>query len=791
MKFGRVVAAVSETVSASLPSIPHRADINLTLSANRFARLAPGAVTLTADSSTTLLATAVPSSGHFFVDYRSRAAALGVIPNTFPRRELAPAPAETVTTRLVDRSLRPVLGHAAPLALTLRLLASERPSALCVDALAVNAASAAAAAASAEDGATDAVGLVGAARVAVVDGRIVSFPSLFERAQADFSLFVSTRMGRVLTMMVESGSGPVEDARVMELLGEGIIVAEAMVPLQRELVEKVLHCRVKEGRSFHPRIMPTEAKIEGDEVVEGMSDAERADVKEFASQVYEEAFVECRAYPGKAHRADVVTRAQQKIVDHFPLIAMGDVLGIAQATSREVHRTVLLRDSKRIDGRGFSDIRPVRCETAVLSGAVHGSAVFERGDTQVLACATVGLPRFAQRIADNVDTASGVEDSKPFFLHYSFPGYATGEQDKFGGSGNGGSRREVGHGILAESSLRPLIGPADGTPLPYVSRVSAEVLASDGSSSMATVCAGSLALMDAGVQLREPVAGVAMGLIPGDEGGDDTILTDILGAEDHFGWLDCKVSGTKNGVTASQLDVKSADGISVATVGRVFKEAGVARSKILDEMKGAIDESRPSLPRNAPRSVTMPVDLMVVVKVLLRDRAVGLKEIESKSGTRLSVENEKGMSQMRIDAPSAEAATMAIALVEEALADMAVGAKVRGRVVETRHAFALVEVDGVSSKGMLHVSKMNLPRGGEGDGKQTPDAMRYPDVRNVLGVGEHVDLICLESCREKNVLRFGMARKSGDDYLEGLVFSDKLEMKKTEIRPRRDKRRLR
>jgi polyribonucleotide nucleotidyltransferase len=262
------------------------------------------------------------------------------------------------------------------------------------------------------------------------------------------------------------------------------------------------------------------------------------------------------------------------------------------------------------------------------------------------------------------------------------------------------------------------------------------------------------------------------------DGADDAdcvVLTDILGAEDHFGCMDCKVSGTVDGVTAVQMDVKLAGGVPLAVVGRVLDEARAARVGILATMAEAAPEQAKGLPHGAPRSISVPVDRQLVIKTLLRDRAAGLKEIELASRSRLFLEQDGATPVIRVDAPSAASAEDALRLLRESLADIEVGTKLRGRVVDVRPAYALVETQAGALTGMLHVSKMNLavptapaPLGG---GK-TPDQLRYPDVRRVLRVGEELEVVCVESERQKGVLRFGLLADprlgagGGDAFLE-------------------------
>lgn len=645
--------------------------------------------------------------------------------------------------------------------------------------LAVNAAAAAVAASAVPWG-----GPVAAARVAVVDGDVVVFPPDNVLQRARLSVFVAVnRDGRVLSLSVEAGAGAVPEPEVMTAVRAAVEAARNLVPLQDEFRERVHAMRDEEGQSAFPRQMPRPAGRDTGEVV-GQGVLEK--VRERATQVYDEAFVGCRRFPGKAHRAAVVTRAQQAIVDEFADVPMEVVLEEARHAAKEAHRAVLLRDGVRMDGRQFDELRLIRCETGVLPGDVHGSALFERGDTQVLACSTIGLKSQAMRTEEYV---TGGGEWKSFFVHYSFPPYSTGEYGRFAGTS---SRREVGHSMIAEKAIRPLLdfsripGRGNSTNMPsangdgdlessypYAHRLSAEVLASDGSSSMATVCAGSMALMDSGAPLQNAVAGVAMGLIcgPGFTAGDDadyTLLTDILGAEDHFGDMDMKVTGTSTGVTACQLDVKPHTGLPVEVIEKALTEASTARSKILGQMEAVCPTGLRDFPAHAPRVVEVPVDMGVTVKTLMKDRALGLKEIEYKSGARLVLDGRKQL--LKVEAPNKSSSDAAQSLIRDALGNLEIGTKMVATVMEVKASYAVVNVASGNVSGVLHVSKMQLnPVHGstsiEEEGKHDNDSaaaqvsiakLRYPDARNVVSRGDILDVVVLESDRARNVLRFGL-----------------------------------
>lgn len=791
--WGRVLAAAASGVSATLPSLRGNvsagSELPLQLSAGRLARLAPSSAVLTA-SETTILATLShtqppPNPTSFtplLVDFRTKAAAVGIIPATWARRELQPAVQETLVARLIDRALRPALSAPGvdlpPTQLTVSVLSSVKAPQAPVDVLAVNAAAAAVAAST-----VSWTGPVAAARVALVDGTVVPFPPDDALQRAELSLFVAVnRDGNVLSMSAEAGSGSVPMSDVIKAVRTAVGSAQSLAILQEEFREKVHAMRRNEGKSAFPRQMPCAA--DATQTEELTQDYVLQHVYEHSLNVYEEAFVETRQFPGKAHRAAVVTAAQQSIVDQFPDLPMETVLEQARKASKDAYRTVLFRDGIRMDGRRFNELRLIRCETGVLPGDVHGSALFERGDTQVLVCSTIGLKSQAMRTEEYV---SGGGESKGFFLHYSFPPYATGDYGRFGGTS---SRREVGHSLLSENAIRPLLnfsqipdlhdsaesclsqGSKDEERMyPYSHRLSAEVLASDGSSSMATVCAGSLALMDSGAPLQDAVAGVAMGLVTSPRLGSENekryvVLTDILGAEDHFGDMDMKVTGTRTGMTACQLDVKLHEGLPVDILEEVFRRASTALSQILEEMESIHTGKTGEFPANAPRVLEVPVDMGVTVKTLMKDRAAGLKEIEDKSGARVYLDGRKQV--VKIEAPNKGSAELAHSLIQDALGNLEIGTKMLAKVVEVKQSFAVANVASGNVSGILHVSKMQLnPKNGfaiDGDGTDFSSShdevpvgkFRYPDVRKILSQGDVLEVVVLESDRARNVLRFGL-----------------------------------
>lgn len=590
--------------------------------------------------------------------------------------------------------------------------------------------------------------MVAAARVALVDDTFVAFPADDISDRADLSVFVAVNHERkLLSMALDHVNDAVPERVLVDAIAEGIEAASAIIPLQQQFREMVLEHREREGHSAYPRTMPKRVKQTPE-----VEDHVLEEVYAQAREIYKDAFVKCRQYPGKAHRAAVVTDAQQSIVDRFLDVSIDTILPIANRAARDAHREVVLRDGIRIDGREFDDIRPIRAEMSVLPGDVHGSAIFERGDTQVLACSTIGLKRQAIRTEEYVEGG----ENKPFFVHYSFPSFATGEYGRFGANS---SRREIGHSALAESAIEPLLSAADKD-YPYALRLSAEVLGSDGSSSMATVCAGSLALLNSGAPLKEPVAGVAMGLLSrGDDDNNDedgVILTDILGAEDHFGEMDMKVTGTNEGVTACQLDTKRPQGLALALVEKTFEKAKTARASILADMSELITEEPCEMPHHAPKAETLSVSGLVAIQTMMKDRASGLREVEAATDAKLTFDGKE--QTMVIEAPNGSSLEQAKKLIALKMNDLEIGTKLEATISEVKRSYAVVKVSSGGVSGILHVSKMqaNPTQSSSGNSFDEMRGFRYPDARDLVTEGEAIEVVVLESDRSRNILRLGL-----------------------------------
>lgn len=695
------------------------------------------------------------------------------------------------------------------------VLSAARNADAPLDVLAVNAASAALAIASVPNSIiSEDISFTTAARVALVGPsnaqECIPFPSDIDVQKASLSLFVAVNgNGNVLAMSVNTRVAPVAEKDVLRSLRVAIDAAVGLQPTLIAFQNEARALYEREGRSAFPPQIPSKPVLQKKKSVtleENNNHQMRLNtVYKVALEAYDRAFVECRVHPGKAHRAAVMTRVQQDLIDKFVSIdaisatgedhhpregekmSMSDVMSQLSKASREAHRITLVRDGRRIDGRQFNEVRPIRCETGVLPGDVHGSALFERGDTQVLACSTFGHKNQVRRTEAYLDSAGAdvSAEAEGFFVHYTFPPFATGEYGRFAQSQN---RREIGHSLLTERAISPLLGNIENShesnnekSFPYALRVSADVLGSDGSSSMASVCAGSMAIMDAGAPLREHVAGIAMGLVSTEEGGDvdsDVILTDILGAEDHFGDMDMKVAGTAEGITACQLDVKRSAGLSVQTIERVLKRARIGRATILDEMRQCGLEKPREMAESAPRMVRVPVNRERAKNTLYRNRFRGLRAIGLECEAYLSA-NDNG-DEILVEAPNKLAAEKAEKLIKEAVKEIRTGDVMTMKVAEVRKTFAKVEDPRGLVSGLLHVSKMmlidenadsgvaNMIQNENGSEKENKSSIHsigfgfpssYPDMRRLLAVGDEVMVRVIESDEIGQMVRFQLVKR--------------------------------
>ena len=647
---------------------------HISIETGKIARLADGAVIVScADTivmASAVSATAIKEGQDYFpltVDYREKAAAAGKFPGGYFKREGRPTEKETLTSRMIDRPLRPLFpqGYFYDTQVISLLLSADGEND--PDILALNGASAALCVSD-----IPFAGPIGAVRVGRVNGQFVANPTHTEREQSDLDLvYVGTENDII---MIEGAAREVPEADFLKALEFAHGHAREMIRIQNELA-----ARVGKPKREMPLLQVNQ------------------DLLEIAYRVAGDRIEGALYTEGKVARAKAIDALREEvkmsILEKHP---EADKFSISQAfdyVQKKAFRISVLDKQKRVDGRGYQDLRPISCEIGVLPRA-HGSAIFQRGETQALALATLAPIEEAQMI----DAYGGGEQSKRFILHYNFPPFSVGETGRTGGA----SRREIGHGALAERSLEPVV-PSEND-FRYAIRISSEIMESNGSTSMASVCGGMLALMDAGVPVKAPVAGISVGLVT--EHGEDRqlkryeLLTDIIGSEDHFGDMDFKLCGTDAGVTGYQLDLKL-PGISHKIMAEAIFRAKEARTKILEIMRARIDKPRPELSKYAPRIETIKIN-PEKIGALIGPGGKTIKGIVAETGAEINIEDD---GSVHIYATSGESMARAKEIIGGMTREIEIGQTYQGRVVSVKEFGAFVEVF-PGRDGLVHISEL-------------------------------------------------------------------------------------
>ncbi|HEY9525059.1 MAG TPA: polyribonucleotide nucleotidyltransferase [Thermopolyspora sp.] len=676
----------------------------------RLARQAAGSSVVYLDDDTMVLC-ATTASKHpkesldFFpltVDVEERMYAAGRIPGSFFRREGRPSEDAILTCRLIDRPLRPsfVKGLRNEIQVVATIMALH-PEHL-YDVVAINAASL-----STQLAGLPFAGPIGGVRVALIEGQWVAFPTNSELAGATFDMVVAGRVlpdGDVAIMMVEAESTKetlklVADgamAPTEEAVGAGLDAAKPFIKVLCEAQSRLARVAGKETAEY-----PIFVDYQDDayDAVAGAIKSELASALTIAAKQEREAELDrVKALAAEKLLADFEGREKE-------------ISAAFRALTKKLIRERVISEGVRIDGRGIKDIRQLSAEVHVVP-RVHGSALFERGETQILGVTTLNMLRMEQMI----DTLNP-ERTKRYMHNYNMPPYSTGETGRVGSP----KRREIGHGALAERALLPVLPSREE--FPYAIRQVSEAVGSNGSTSMGSVCASTMALLDAGVPLKEMVAGIAMGLIF--EGGEYVTLTDILGAEDAFGDMDFKVAGTKDVITALQLDTKL-DGIPASVLAGALKQAKAARLAILDVMQAAIDSPAEMNP-TAPRIITIKVPVDKIGEVI-GPKGKMINQIQDDTGAEITIEDDGTIYIGATDGPSAEAARSAInAIANPHMPE--IGERYLGTVVKIAAFGAFVSLL-PGKDGLLHVSQIRKLHGGK----------RIENVEDVLSVGEKIQV---------------------------------------------------
>ena len=661
---------------------------SLQLETGRLAKQAAGSAALRFGDTMVLAAVTVSpnvSSLPFFpltVEYREKTYAAGKIPGGFLQREGRPSDKEILACRLIDRSIRPLFpeGFKNEVQVFVTVLSADQEND--ADILGVMAASSALSLSG-----IPWHGPLAAVRVGRVEGNWILNPTFQQLEFSMIDLVVSGSADSIV--MVEGGSLEIAEAEVLEALKVAQKGIKDLIGLQKKLIAK----------AGEPAPMAwTKAEPDAALVARVRTRAEAAmasaiNAKDKAS----------RSAGVKAVKEQV----QAALLEEFPERGR-DIANELEEIEYRVMRAQVLEQGERVDGRDLDTIRPISIEAGVLP-RTHGSALFTRGQTQALVSVTLGTADDEQRI-DSIDVAG--ETTKSFMLHYNFPPYSTGEVKMIRGT----SRREIGHGALAERALQPLLPQYED--FPYTLRVVSEVLESNGSSSMATVCGGSLALMDAGVPMKAACAGVAMGLIK--EGAKLAVLTDILGSEDHLGDMDFKVAGTEKGITSIQMDIKIS-GLDLKIMEQALERARKGRLHILKEMAKALPTARPDLSKFAPRIFTMQIKPDKIGDVI-GPKGKTIRGIQDATGAKISIED-SGL--VTISAVGGEAGEKARAMVAAITTEPEVGRTYEGPVKSTTAFGAFVEIlPGV--EGLLHISELQ-----HGRTEKTEDVVKKGDVVQV------------------------------------------------------------
>ncbi len=599
-------------------------------------------------------------------EYRENTYAAGKIPGGFFKREGRPTEKETLTCRLMDRPVRPLFPKGFRFETQIIALVLSAEPEINPDILALIGSSAAL---YCSDIPFDVP--IASVRVALIEGQMVVNPTLSELESSDLNLIMAARDEAIL--MVEAGAQEVSEERIVEALDFG----------HQEIRKIIQAIRDLSGKVGKPKWEFVQASVD--------SDLDREVSEKSSGPILEG--LKLSGTEGKLASEAALKRIKKDLVDSYPEEdeeKRGQVAEIFNSVKEKVFRHQILDRQERPDGRRSDQVRPISTEVGLLPRA-HGSALFTRGETQALATATLGTGEDVQR----VDGLTG-DSKKSFMLHYNFPPFSVGEVRFLRGPG----RREIGHGVLAERSISPVL--PDLKEFPYTIRIVSDILESNGSSSMATVCGGIMALQDAGVPIKAPVAGIAMGLVKEDD--QYAILSDIAGAEDHYGDMDFKVAGTRGGITALQMDIKIA-GVNREIMSEALQQARRGRLSILDSMSETLAESRPGLSAHAPRILTIQINTDKIGAVIGPGGKI-IRGMVEEYGVKIDIEDDGTVSIFSSDESSAQ---RAIDHIKELTATAEVGNTYLGKVVKVLDFGAFVEIL-PGTEGLLHISQISERR---------------------------------------------------------------------------------
>ena len=647
---------------------------DITMETGIMAKQADGSITIQLGETILLMAAVAARKARegqeFFplqVDYREKAAAAGRFPGGYFKREGRPTEKEILTCRLIDRPIRPLFpkgwfNEVQVYALLLSADGENDP-----DVLGINGASAALMVSD-----IPFAGPIGCVRVGRVDGKFIANPTHSQMEESDMDIIYVGNESDVV--MIEGCSKEVSEEVFLDALKFGQEAIQPLIQAQKELAQRVnVQKREITVRKVDESLLAEAKEIAGDRMLNALLIPGKMDRERACSELMDDVGAKLI----EKHGEEAVTESVIKEAFYY--------------IQKESVRNSILHDEKRLDGRGYDDLRAIKCDVGMLPRS-HGSALFTRGETQALGVTTLGTTDDAQEF----DAYTGGREEKQFLLHYNFPNFSVGETGRIMGPG----RREIGHGALAERSVEPIIPLAD---YPYAVRLTSEILESNGSSSMATVCAASLALMDAGVPVSRHVAGISIGLcteMQDNKIANYKLLTDIMGWEDAFCDMDCKIAGTTEGITGFQLDLKLT-GLPLNIMAEALEKAKDARLKIIENMAGTIAEPRAEMSKYAPRIISLKID-PDKIGALIGPGGKNIKALVERSGCEINIEDDG-----TVNIYSTEEAGMAIAreAIEQMSAEIEVGHIYRGKVVSIKDFGCFVEVL-PGKDGLCHISEL-------------------------------------------------------------------------------------
>ena len=634
------------------------------------------------------------------VDYEERLYAVGKIPGGFIKREGRPAESAVLAARMIDRPLRPLFpeGFRNDVQVTTTVLSVEPDNE-------PGLAGMIGASAALHISEIPFAGPIGGVKVGRIDGQFIINPTVAQMEKSDLQLTVAGTKDAI--MMVEAGANEISEDDALEAILYGHSVIQEIVAF----IEKI---RSEVGK---PKIEPVldEPQPDIDKMVRDFATSKMAAAIKTNEKLQREALIEQVKEETKTHFAESLGEGYQA--------ASGDINEVLENIVKEEVRRMIAVDKIRPDGRGLNEIRPITCEVGILP-RTHGSGLFTRGQTQVLTVCTLGRVS-EEQILDGL----GDDQSKRYIHHYNFPGFSVGEVRPVRSPG----RREIGHGALAERALVPVIPSEED--FPYTIRLVSEVIESNGSSSQASVCGSTLSLMDAGVPIRKPVAGVAMGLLK--DGDDFAILTDIQGLEDHFGDMDFKVAGTKDGITAIQMDIK-VKGIDRAILKQALAQAKEGRLFILDKMLAVIPESHKELSPYAPRIIRFSIDPDRIRDVIGPGGKM-IRKIVEETGAEIDIEDDGRVFIAAVDAKAGEKAQQ---IIKSLTSDVEIGATYMGKVTRLMNFGAFVEIL-PGKEGLVHISQLAKER--------------VAKVEDVVNVGDEIMVKVVEIDKQG---RINLSRKA-------------------------------